>query len=96
MLEVDAISVHKGQSFFTDRYRAIPIPPNSCDHSSMIQDQVDSLPPRSRTSICLGGLGAPSGIAAFHPDHPGILMAFINSVVHSHLRWGCHVSITAR
>jgi hypothetical protein len=45
MLEVDAISVHEGQPFFAVRYRVIPIPPNSCDHSSMIQDQVDSFLP---------------------------------------------------
>ena len=96
MLEVDAISVHEGQSFFADRYRAIPISQNSYGHSSMIQDQADPLPPRSRISICLRSLSTPSGITAFYPDHPSILMAFINSVVHSHLRWRCHVSIPAR
>src|SRR5277367_610251 len=51
---------------------------------------------RSRTSICLRSLGTPSGITTFHPDQPSILTAFINSVVHSHLRWRCHLGITAR
>jgi hypothetical protein len=97
VLEVDTISVHKGQSFFIGAIEPFPSPQTPCDHFKHdLRPSGCSFSPRLRTSICLRSLSTPGGITAFDPDHPGILVASIDSAVHSHFRWRRHVSVTGR
>jgi hypothetical protein len=97
--ERDAISVQKA---IVHSHPPVTLPwrPDSQQtpivHSSITINQMDSIASKKRTSVCFRSFSAPSGITAFHPDHSGILIAFINSLMHSHFRWRRHLCVAAR